>query len=182
MYDDLYEAWKRELENVELEHLSFDFYSRIAEYLRRLKEESRMLDKRTVKASLLRSEIRNVKRMIRELVRARFVKLVKKASEGKKVAPDSLAVEEKSLYTGVLPLSEGFQSFAKNLLHGHILEVNVEKERKRRVLRFLKDIPAIIGADMKTYGPFKTEDVAALPTENAKILIQQGLAEKVEIA
>jgi DNA replication factor GINS len=47
-------------------------------------------------------------------------------------------------------------------------------------MRFLKDVPAIIGADMKTYGPFKTEDVASLPVENTKILKKQGLAENVE--
>jgi DNA replication initiation complex subunit (GINS family) len=33
---------------------------------------------------------------------------------------------------------------------------------------------------MKTYGPFKAEDIASLPVENAKILIKQGLAERVE--
>jgi DNA replication initiation complex subunit (GINS family) len=33
---------------------------------------------------------------------------------------------------------------------------------------------------MKTYGPFKVEDIASLPTENAKVMIKQGLAEKVE--
>jgi len=48
-------------------------------------------------------------------------------------------------------------------------------------LRFLRDIPAIIGADMKTYGPFNAEDVASLPAENAKILAKQGLAERVEV-
>jgi DNA replication factor GINS len=48
------------------------------------------------------------------------------------------------------------------------------------VLRFLKDVPALIGSDMKTYGPFEAEDVATLPSENAKILVKQGLAEKVE--
>jgi len=50
----------------------------------------------------------------------------------------------------------------------------------RATLRFLKEVPAIIGADMKTYGPFKVEDIAALPIENTKILIKQGLAEKLE--
>jgi len=33
---------------------------------------------------------------------------------------------------------------------------------------------------METYGPFKVEDVASLPVENAKILVKKGLAEKVE--
>jgi DNA replication initiation complex subunit (GINS family) len=33
---------------------------------------------------------------------------------------------------------------------------------------------------MKNYGPFEVEDLATLPLENTKILIKQGLAEKVE--
>jgi DNA replication initiation complex subunit (GINS family) len=45
----------------------------------------------------------------------------------------------------------------------------------------VKEVPEIIGSDMKTYGPFKVEDVAALPVENTRILIKQGLAEKVEV-
>jgi DNA replication factor GINS len=48
-------------------------------------------------------------------------------------------------------------------------------------MRLLKDVPAIVGADMKTYGPFRTEDVASLPVENAKILVRQGLAEKIVV-
>ena len=45
-------------------------------------------------------------------------------------------------------------------------------------VRFLKDTPAIIGSDFKTYGPFKKGDVAALPKANASILIKMGAAEK----
>jgi DNA replication initiation complex subunit (GINS family) len=47
---------------------------------------------------------------------------------------------------------------------------------KRLTLRFTKAIPAIMGADMKSYGPFAPEDVASLPALNAQILIKQGLA------
>jgi len=44
-------------------------------------------------------------------------------------------------------------------------------------IRFLKDTPAIVGTDFKTYGPFKKDDIAALPSENAKIFIKVGIAE-----
>lgn len=181
MYNELYEAWKRELENTELEKLSSDFYSKIANYLRRLKEEGRMLDKRTVKARLLKNEMRNVKRMIHELIRARYRKLIKKAAKGEKIPSDFLTIEEKKIYTGVLPLAEAYQSFAKNILRGYEPKVNVKQKHKKAVLRFLKKVPAIIGADMETYGPFKVEDVASLPVENTRILVKQGLAEKVEV-
>jgi DNA replication factor GINS len=49
------------------------------------------------------------------------------------------------------------------------------------LVRFLKDVPAIIGADMKAYGPFKTEDIGTVPTENAVVLLKQGIAARVEL-
>ncbi len=181
MYNELYEAWKHELESLELGKLPSDFYSRIADYLRRLKEEGRMLDKRTIKAKLLKREMQNVKRMVRELVQTRYRKLVRMVGKDKKAPLDVLTAEEEKVYAGVSPFAEAFRSFAKEILRGHTPKVTVERELKRAVLRFLKDVPAIIGADMETYGPFKVEDVASLPVENAKLLVKQGLAEKVEV-
>jgi len=181
MYNELYEIWKKELESVELVKLPADFYSRIADYLRQIKSESRMLDKRTVRASLLKKEMRNVKRMVHELIRARYKKLVKKVARGGKVPFAVLTVEEEKFYKGVSPLAEAYKSFVRNLLRGYTLKADVKREHKNAALRFLKDVPAIIGVDMKTYGPFKVEDVSSLPVENAKILIKQGLAEKIEV-
>jgi len=181
MYNELYEAWKRELENIELESLPSDFYFRIADYLRRLKEEGRMLDKRTVKAQLLKNEMRNVKRMVHELIQERYRKLVRKMAKDEKVPSRVLTDEEEKIYKSTSPFAEAYQSFAKSILHGYIAKVDVEQKRKRVALRFLKDVPAIIGADIETYGPFKVEDVASLPVENAKILVKQGLAEKVKV-
>jgi DNA replication factor GINS len=58
--------------------------------------------------------------------------------------------------------------------------VPAKKLHKKVVLRFIKNVPKVIGVDMNTYGPFMAEDVASVPVENAKILVKQGLAEKVE--
>lgn len=181
MYNELYEAWKRELEGTGLERLSSDFYSKIADYLRRLKEEGRMLDKRTVKARLLKNEMRNVKRMIRELVEARYRKSVKKLAEGEKIPSDLLTIEEERIFTRVLPLAEAHQSFSRGLLRGYGPKVDIEPKRTKAVLRFLKEVPAIVGVDLETYGPFRVEDVGSLPLENSKILVRQGLAERVEV-
>lgn len=182
MYDELYKLWKQELENTELGKLPSNFYSEVAEYLRKLREEGRMLDKRTVKANLIKREMWNAERMINELIRVRYKKLIRNASNGKKIPSGFLTIEEEKICSSISSLAEAHSTFSKNLLHGQVSKMEVEREHKRAVLRFLKDVPAIIGADMKTYGPFKTEDVAALPFENAKILLKQGLAEKVEIS
>jgi DNA replication initiation complex subunit (GINS family) len=61
-------------------------------------------------------------------------------------------------------------------------KVEVTLTHKRSTVRFLKNIPAIMGADMKSYGPFVAEDVASLPPQNAQILVKQGLAVLVEVS
>jgi DNA replication factor GINS len=181
MYAELSAVWKRELENAELEKLPPDFYSNLADYLKKLREESRMLDKRTVKASLLRKEMQNVRYMVKGLVETRYRKIVRKLSAGKEIPRDVLMPEEEKICLRVFSLAEAMRNFAKDILRGHLTDVRVQNQHKRTVLRFLKDVPAIIGADMKAYGPFKVEDVASLPVENAKILVKQGLVEKVEV-
>jgi DNA replication factor GINS len=181
LYKSLYEAWEREVKNSELQRLPSDFYVMVADYMRRLREESRMLDKKTVKASLLKRELVNVKRMVNEIVLARYKKVIEVLAEGGKISPDMLTAEEAKIYGGVTPFADAVQNFVKNVLRGLLPKVEAETAHKRVVLRFLVDVPAIIGADMKTYGPFKAEDVASVPTENANILVKQGLAEKVEL-
>ncbi len=48
-------------------------------------------------------------------------------------------------------------------------------------LRILEDLPPIVGSDKKTYGPFKTEDVVALPEKNAKVFLKHKYGELIEI-
>jgi DNA replication initiation complex subunit (GINS family) len=188
MYDELYGAWRVEIENPELGRLTPDFYARAADYLRRIKEETQLNDKKAIRASLLEHELENAQRMLYEVVWVRYRKLVKRMVEGQKVPLDLLAAEETKLCSGVLPSAEGYSKFAKSLLLGQAPRVEVEAaapmqvEHKRVTLRFLKQVPSIIGSDMKTYGPFLVEDVAAVPSENARILIKQHLAEAIEVS
>lgn len=43
------------------------------------------------------------------------------------------------------------------------------------------NVPTIAGVDIKTPGPFKVEDVTSLPAEMFKFLLDEGLADKLEI-
>lgn len=180
MYNILYEIWKKELESDELQKLSPDFYSKVAEYLRKIHEESRMLDKKGLKASFLRKETRNVKRMIREIMKMRYRKLIKIITGGKNIPSELLTTEEEKIFS-TSSFAEAFRNFYKNVIRGSAPLVGMESTHKRAVLRFLKDIPSIVGSDMKAYGPFKAEDVASLPFENAKSLVERGLAERVKV-
>ncbi|MEM2098538.1 MAG: hypothetical protein QXU99_02160 [Candidatus Bathyarchaeia archaeon] len=178
MYAELCAAWQREIESVKLEVLVSDFYSKVTDYIRRIKEETRMLDKKSIKAKLLERESQNVKRILSELVWARYEKIIEIISEGKTIPEDALTVEEAELCSNLDSFAEKYQIFVNNLLLGQIVKLAI-KEYEHVVLRFIKPVPAIIGADMNTYGPFSAEDVASLPKENAKILVKQGLAVEV---
>ncbi len=180
MYEKLYEAWKRERESEELQPLSKDFYSRLADYIRRLMEESRMLDEKTLRGRLLLKERENVKWLAEDLVKARFNKIMEKISAGGAVSEGLLTIEESAFYSRVSPQTESYMDMLNRILQGKPPRLEEEEKSKMMLVRILKEIPAIVGADMKTYGPFKPEDVAALPRENAKVLIRQGMAEEIE--
>ena len=182
MYNELYAAWQREIEEASLGGLPPDFYARIADYLRRIREENRMLDKKSVKVNLIDREAQNVKRMLEELLWARYKKIVKTITQSQKLPSELLTVEEAKLCESFVAFTDAYQKFVKDLMQGQTAKVDAEVNHKRMTLRFTKTIPAIIGADMKTYGPFMVEDVASLPVENAKILVKQGLAVLVEVS
>ena len=50
---------------------------------------------------------------------------------------------------------------------------------KYMVIRFLKPMEQFMGVDMNRYGPFRQEDVAVLPFENARSLIENSHATEV---
>jgi len=186
MYEELYAIWQREIENSAPQPLQADFYARISEYLNRINQEVETADKKTLKGSLLEREKRNVTRIVKELLKIRYKKLVNALRNGQKAPINLLAYEEEEVFKSFLPFAEAYRAFAKSLLQGQtgkkVSADTTETPHKRVVLRFLKAVPAIIGSDMKTYGPFAVEDVASVPVENAKILAKQGFAEVVDVS
>jgi len=180
MYNELYEAWSSEKENDELQPLPKAFYARLAEYLRKLREESRMLDEKTTKARLLIRESKSVQKMVKELITLRQRKAVKKVLAREIVHSEALTHEEERLLKEMTQSFESFQAITSEIMIGRLPQFEDKKTPRKRIVRFIKETPAIIGTDMKTYGPFKPEDVASLPKENARILVKQSVAAEIE--
>ncbi len=65
----------------------------------------------------------------------------------------------------------GKSNFLESLAQNH--------KTKKVVVRFLGDVDEIIGADLENYGPFKVEDIATIPYENAQALIAKNIAAKI---
>jgi DNA replication initiation complex subunit (GINS family) len=198
MYNELYNSWRREVSEVSLASLSRDFYVKIADYLKRISEQDGLPDKKSVKVSLLDREGQNVTLMLEQLLRVRYKKLLKTISQNQTVPIEMLTAEEAKMCESFAAFASAYQKFTQDLLQGEISQriiqtsspaiaqtepkAEVETIHKRVTLRFVKGIPAIMGVDMKSYGPFLIEDVASLPADNAKILVKQGLAVPVEVS
>ena len=65
----------------------------------------------------------------------------------------------------------GKSKFLESLAENHKI--------KKVVIRFLSEVDEIVGADLEKYGPFKAEDIATIPYENAQALIAKKIATKV---
>jgi DNA replication initiation complex subunit (GINS family) len=52
---------------------------------------------------------------------------------------------------------------------------------KYTLIRFNKSSPPLVGIDFINYGPFQENDIANMPYKNAKILIYEKIAEKIDI-
>lgn len=196
MYNQLYAAWQREIDDPTLGALPTDFYVKIGEYLRRIKDEDKVLDKKSVKMNLLVHEASNVDRMLKELLDTRYRKLIKTITKNQKAPVGLLTNEEEGIVENFADFTNTYRKFADYLMQGQLTQIKqLDKTPikviiktdsppvpKRSTIRFLKSIPSIMGADMKSYGPFVAEDVASLPPQNAQILIKQGLAVLVEVS
>jgi DNA replication initiation complex subunit (GINS family) len=191
VYNDLYAAWIREISEASLGGLPPDFYARITEYMKRINQEDALLEKKSVKVSLLEHEAQNAKRMLEELLKLRYQKIIDAVTELQKVPSELLTVEEAKMCERFLSFTDNYQRFSESLMQGQAtLKFETatapysvpQVANKRLTIRFSKSIPAIMGADLKSYGPFAVEDVASLPADNAKILVKQGLAVLVDVS
>jgi DNA replication factor GINS len=175
-YDELQEAWKREFHNQELMPLKQDFFKEIASYVKRLREAERNLDAKSLKAIIIEEESQRLSQLLIQLLDRRMEKLWAQSE-----APQSLTLEsqENQAYKEITDLVGHYRKMKESLLQGREPSSKAGKDDGPLLVRFVKDVPSIIGVDLKTHGPFTKEDIAKLPHENAESLIRQGAAVEI---
>ncbi len=181
-YQTLYETWTREKESVELQPLSKGFYSDVGAFVRAKREEAQMLDERSLRSRLLVDELNRIQRIVTDLTELRFRKALQIILAKEAPTPGHLSSEEEVIVRGIVAAKNQSTMLLRSVLRGQIPQIPEEQGRKRSrlLIRFLQEIPAIVGPNTRVYGPFKAEDIAALPIENAESLIKRGVAVRVE--
>lgn len=172
---DVYRLLKREIETSSLQQIDPDTFQKIAALLGTLKGqgyegvEAKVRDRLT---ELLANSARL-------LIEARLYKL---RSTSEPLDYSRLTDEEKYALDGMSDSDAKIGEVISATIKGRVkvLESIALRVRSKQVLvRFLKPIESFVGVDMNKYGPFQQEDVASLPLENARSIVDSGLAVQV---
>jgi DNA replication initiation complex subunit (GINS family) len=177
VYNDLYKAWKAEKTSEKPQTLSSDFYQRATGYLKGLEDDSVAGDTRTIQGRLLVDEKDVAKRLLDEIKQTRLHKIVNAARDGNEISRNDLTDEERKL---VEHFNESLSNYKEHDTPKQSDSLP-EDQTELSVVRFLDNVPEIVGVDLKIYGPYKKEDVGSLPNQNAQALIKQGLAKEIDV-
>lgn len=170
----LYSILLREVENESVQELDSKFYNNIAEFLGNLKNQDYDGVESKIKESLVK--------MVSELTSLLLKFRIEKATNSEELDYSNLLDEERFILDSQDEMRQRKDTILSATLNGRLklLETVASNHRSRSiVVRFLKPIDQIVGTDLQTYGPFEAEDVATLPFENARALINKKVAVKI---
>ncbi|NOR39502.1 MAG: hypothetical protein GQ580_07940 [Candidatus Thorarchaeota archaeon] len=197
-YSDIELAWEQETANENLQDLEDLKLSRMISYLSEVRVSlANTKAEDQLQADLFTQEALNVEFMLNDLLILRQNKILKDAlAQRRPIGTMTLAEEE--FYNRLLRGVEGHQEFIKGALIGTPPSATKQSTRKKRkkgdnksddppeeatdyvLVRFLRPIKdAFMGLDEVTYGPFKKEDIATIPTENAHAWLRDGTISRV---
>ena len=109
---------------------------------------------------------------------------LEKISNAPAVLYGTITDEEKFVIDSSDEMSERKNMIISGIINGKskFLEITSTKHKTKPVtVRFVKEFAEIIGVDLEKYGPFKPEDIATIPNENAQALISNGIVLKIRI-
>jgi len=166
----LYGMLAREIENDLLQYMEPTIYRDIANMLSNLKGQGYDGLEAKVKDSLASL----VTDIAEALLNARLVKI----RNSNAINYANLTDEERYIAEAEKEMHLRFELVLSATINGRVkaLESIALKAKTMQVLvRFIKPMEAITGVDNTRYGPFDEEDVAVLPLENARKLIEQSI-------
>ena len=164
----------RETESDPIQELDPNFYRNLSDFIGNLKKqefdgiESKIKQALIDMASDLTSLLLHVR--LEKTTNSEIIDFTNLLDEEKFI----LDAEEQKRERTEMILSatiNGKSKFLESISHNH--------KTKTVVLRFLKEVDEIVGVDLEKYGPFKPEDIATIPYENAQALVTKKVATKI---
>lgn len=182
--DFIMELLKKETQIPKIQGISPDIYKKIAQLIKELsiqKYEDLELD---VHHELIRLLVLSTK----SLIELRTRKLLENSNgnlSSTSLSTDDyskLTDEEKYIFEEERKVSQRKDLIIQSLIDGNVNNLDSISRiirTKMIIIRFMESTDQFMGVDMAKYGPFIKEDVAILPFENARSLIERKVAVEI---
>jgi len=164
----------RETENDSLLEIKPNFYRSLSDFIGNLRKQEFDGVENKIKDTMIE--------MATELTSLLIHIRLEKISNSDDYEISHLLDEEKFILDSQEEQNERTEMILSATINGKskFLELLAENHKiKKVVIRFLSEVDEIVGADLEKYGPFKAEDIATIPYENAQALIAKKIATKV---
>jgi len=164
----------RETESDTIQEINPDFYRNLSDFIGNLKKQEFDGVESKIKEAIINTAIE----LTSLLINIRLDKISKLDNIDFK----NLLDEEKFILDAEEEQRERIEMILSATINGKskfLESISQNHKTKTVVIRFLQEVDEIIGADLEKYGPFKTEDIATIPYENAQALIAKNIATKV---
>lgn len=174
-----YNILLKEYQISSLQEIPYDTYQRLAITIGNLKaKEYDLLEKRIVQKI-----IENLSIISNLLLQIRIEKILKgNINSNLEIGYSKMTDEEKFIIDGEIQSKRKRKEIMTLITNGQpkILEKITDTiKQKKLLIMFIKPIEQFVGVDMYKYGPFKVEDVANLPFENALSLVNNKIATEI---
>ena len=165
----------QEFQSEDIQELDTDFFKNLSNIIGKLKNEEYDGIEKKAKNQII-STVTNLTEL---LINKRLEKISNSTT-----SYSILTDEEKFVIDSNDEMNERKDMIISGIINGKskFLETTSTKHKTKPVtVRFVKEFAEIVGVDLEKYGPFKPEDIATIPNENAQALISNGVALKVRI-
>lgn len=174
-----YNILLKEYQISSLQEIPYDTYQRLAITIGNLKaKEYDLLEKRIVQKI-----IENLSIISNLLLQIRIEKILKgNINSNLEIGYSKMTDEEKFIIDGEIQSKRKRKEIMTLITNGQpkILEKITDTiKQKKLLIMFIKPMEQFVGVDMYKYGPFKIEDVANLPFENALSLVNNKIATEI---
>ena len=178
-YNDIYEAARKERYSEQLQGIAKNFVKEVSLYLKE-KKESMLKEEDVFSDSLIKGkkQLENAITLFRELMlrrRKKIMDLVLVASETGISKQDfaNMLLIEKELFEDLLRCVDNGDKKLNDLLNG-----SNQTQTKNELIVFIENVSEFVDRNGDALGPYEKGQIANLPSEIVKILLDSGKVER----
>lgn len=180
-YNEIYEAARKERYSEQLQPIQKNFVAEFSKYIKEKKELVSAEGEFSDNVLKVKKQLENAMTLFKELIirrRKKILNLVLIASETgiSKQDFENMLTIEKDLFEDLMRITENSDKKLNTLLSSG----EDEQEQKNKMVVFLNNVEEFLGMDGNLLGPFEKGQIANLPKEIVKILIDGKKVEVVE--